>query len=260
MDLSLTLSHRPSGGNSKWNPEECEDCKGKGHVEGEGSEAGNGRLCSKRSRGPAGKQQVPGQKNKALENLEDCMKSLMISQIKETFVYVEESFMALLRKCLASRIGSSRIVVIRGNTDYYESKKDVDVGWGCGWRNIQILASYLLAEDPEVREHLFGGTGYVPDIPALQQWLEIAWAKGFDAPGGEYFDWKIKGSNKWIGTTEGAALLRSFGVRARIVDFQAIGSKRESPSELRSKAGQGSVEEDKSGSGSEEEAKGKKRV
>ncbi|XP_024365765.1 uncharacterized protein [Physcomitrium patens] len=258
MDLSLTLSHRPSGGNSKWNPEECEDCKGKGHVEGEGSEAGNGRLCSKRSRGPAGKQQVPGQKNKALENLEDCMKSLMISQIKETFVYVEESFMALLRKCLASRIGSSRIVVIRGNTDYYESKKDVDVGWGCGWRNIQILASYLLAEDPEVREHLFGGTGYVPDIPALQQWLEIAWAKGFDAPGGEYFDWKIKGSNKWIGTTEGAALLRSFGVRARIVDFQAIGSKRESPSELRSKAGQGSVEEDKSGSGSEEEAKGKK--
>jgi hypothetical protein len=90
-----------------------------------------------------------------------------------------------------------------------------------------MISSYLLAGDDEVREALFGGVGFVPDIFALQQWLEIAWAKGFDTQGAEHFSWKIVGTHKWIGTTECATLLRSFGVRARIVDFQSVGNKRE---------------------------------
>ncbi|EFJ32589.1 hypothetical protein SELMODRAFT_5884, partial [Selaginella moellendorffii] len=62
----------------------------------------------------------------------------------------------------------------------------------------------------------------VPTIAALQQWLEIAWSKGFDSDGAEHFNGAIYGSQKWIGTTECAALLRLFGVRARIVDFKAL--------------------------------------
>lgn len=31
---------------------------------------------------------------------------------------------------------------------------------------------------------------------------------------------KVQGTVKWVGTTEAAALLRQFGVRARIVDFK----------------------------------------
>ena len=30
---------------------------------------------------------------------------------------------------------------------------------------------------------------------------------------------RVQGTRKWVGTTEAAALLRSFGLRARIVDF-----------------------------------------
>jgi hypothetical protein len=67
---------------------------------------------------------------------------------------------------------------------------------------------------------LFGGCGYVPDIPALQAWLECAWAAGFDVIGAQQLGGRIQGSHKWVGTTEAAALLRSFGVRARIVDFK----------------------------------------
>ncbi len=31
---------------------------------------------------------------------------------------------------------------------------------------------------------------------------------------------KVQGTVKWVGTTEAAALLRQFGIRARIVDFK----------------------------------------
>ncbi|KAK0592936.1 hypothetical protein LWI29_028008 [Acer saccharum] len=94
-----------------------------------------------------------------------------------------------------------------------------DVGWGCGWRNIQMLASYLLSKRQDARDFLFGGCGFVPDISSLQRWLEIAWEKGFDTIGSHHFNKTVYGSRKWIGTTEFAALFRSFGFRARIVDF-----------------------------------------
>ncbi len=54
---------------------------------------------------------------------------------------------------------------------------------------------------------------------SLQAWLEAAWADGFDAVGAESLGGKVQGERKWIGTTEAATLLRSFGVQALIVDF-----------------------------------------
>ncbi|TYK00896.1 zinc finger with UFM1-specific peptidase domain protein isoform X4 [Cucumis melo var. makuwa] len=103
--------------------------------------------------------------------------------------------------------------------DHYQSIEFEDFGWGCGWRNIQMLCSHLLMQRPETRNILFGGSGVVPDIPSLQRWLEIAWERGFDVHGAEHFNYKIYGKKNWIGTTECAALLRSFGLQARIIDF-----------------------------------------
>jgi hypothetical protein len=100
-----------------------------------------------------------------------------------------------------------------------------------------MISSHFLEEDEEKRDALFGGACFVPDISALQQWLEIAWAKGFDTQGAQHFNWKIAGTHKWIGTTQCAALLRSFGLRARIVDFQAVGNKRDRESRLRDRSG-----------------------
>lgn len=39
-----------------------------------------------------------------------------------------------------------------------------DAGWGCGYRNIQMQASHLLATSPAHRQALFGGAGFLPDI------------------------------------------------------------------------------------------------
>lgn len=141
-------------------------------------------------------------------------------QIKSTFYNIEGGLMALLRRCLELEKGNSR-TVISGYIDHYQSIKSEDSGFGCGWRNIQMLSSHLLMQRQEARDVMFGGSGFVPDIPSLQRWLEIAWERGFDQIGSDSFNHKIYGSRKWIGTTECATLFRSFGLRARIVDFDA---------------------------------------
>ena len=66
---------------------------------------------------------------------------------------------------------------------------------------------------------MFNGCGYVPDIRSMQAWLELAWKAGFDTAGGNMLGNVMQGSHQWIGTTECAALLRFFGLRAEIIDF-----------------------------------------
>ncbi|CAA2968093.1 Hypothetical predicted protein [Olea europaea subsp. europaea] len=140
------------------------------------------------------------------------------TQIKESFCQVEDGLMALLAKCLESD-SKNAVSILSGYIDHFQSVESEDVGWGCGWRNIQMLSSHLLKQRQEAREVLYGGSGFVPDIASLQRWLEIAWERGFDTHGSNDFDQKIYGKRNWIGTTECAALFRSFGLRARIVDF-----------------------------------------
>ncbi|KAK7275914.1 hypothetical protein RIF29_17040 [Crotalaria pallida] len=159
----------------------------------------------------------PGRNNGEWK-LDEKISCLIELQRRSEFHKVEAGLMALLRNCLESESENSR-TILSGYIDHFQSIESEDVGWGCGWRNIQILSSHLLAQRPEARGVLFGGSGFVPDIPSLQRWLEIAWERGFDAPGSDQFNHAIYGMKKWIGTTECAALLRSFGLRARIVDF-----------------------------------------
>lgn len=150
--------------------------------------------------------------------MDDKVSCLIGLQTMSEIYKVEVGLMTLLRNCLESETENAKSI-LSGYVDHFQSLKSEDAGWGCGWRNIQMLSSHLIAQRPEAREALFGGSGFVPDIPSLQRWLEIAWEKGFDAPGSAQFDHVIYGSKKWIGTTECAALLRSFALRARVVDF-----------------------------------------
>ncbi|KAL6503966.1 hypothetical protein OROGR_025889 [Orobanche gracilis] len=144
--------------------------------------------------------------------------SLVCSQNEEKFYKVEGNLMTLLRKCLELETTDS-VSILCWHIDHFQSIESWDVGWGCGWRNIQMLSSYLLSQHEEVKSVLYGGCGFVPSIRSLQRWLELAWDKGFDTPGSDDFDRKIYGKRNWIGTTECAAVFRFFGLRAKIVDF-----------------------------------------
>ncbi|KAI3997804.1 hypothetical protein MKX01_007691 [Papaver californicum] len=144
-----------------------------------------------------------------------CLVSL---QIRSFYYQVEGGIMALLRRCLDLERENSTCI-LSSSIDHFQSIESEDRGWGCGWRNIQMLCSHLLMERQEAKEVMFGGSGFVPDIASLQRWLEIAWQRGFDIDGSNSLKNKVYGTTKWIGTTECATLFRSFGLRARIVDF-----------------------------------------
>ncbi|KAH0449441.1 hypothetical protein IEQ34_020133 [Dendrobium chrysotoxum] len=161
--------------------------------------------------------------------LQERISCLVDLQTKSTFYKVEGGIMNLLRRCLQLEKRKC-ISVISGYIDHYQSVESEDYGWGCGWRNIQMLSSHLLMQRKEARDVLFGGSEFVPDIPSLQRWLEIAWERGFDVPGSNSFNKEVYGSKKWIGTTECAALFRSFGLRARVVDFDSLPSSSPSTS------------------------------
>ncbi|KAL9263290.1 Zinc finger-containing ubiquitin peptidase 1-like protein [Drosera capensis] len=152
--------------------------------------------------------------------IDEKIRHIISSQSKAYFHKVEGGLLSLLKNCLEREPGNSRSV-LSGCVDHFQSIASEGVGWTCGWRNIQMLTSHLIMRRPEARDVLFGGCGFVPDIGSLQRWLEVAWEKGFDVLGCDDFNGKIYGSNRWIGTTECAALLRSFGLRARIVDFDS---------------------------------------
>jgi hypothetical protein len=175
-----------------------------------------------------------GLKYNGLQNktLEEIMKEeLMMSQMSEQHsVHIqEEGLMCLLQQCLESeQQGAPSSIALSGYVEHFQSRDDEedDLGWDCGWCNLQMLSSNLLAEDKEARAVLFGGVGFVPDIQSIQKWLEIAWAKGFNIAGAEYFERKVHGTHKLIGMAECATLLRSFGLRSQILEFQAAGGRK----------------------------------
>ncbi|KAK8486307.1 hypothetical protein V6N11_049400 [Hibiscus sabdariffa] len=150
----------------------------------------------------------------------DRISSLIGLQTRGDYYHVNGGLISLLKNCLELEARhNSSVSILSGHVDHFHSLPSVDIGWGCGWRNIQMLSSHLLAHRQEARKVLFGGSGFVPDIAFLQRWLEIAWERGFDPPGAQHFNCKVYGTGHRIGTTECASLFRSFGLRARVVDF-----------------------------------------
>jgi len=128
-------------------------------------------------------------------------------------VYKTWGLIPLIKACYA-RTKSPVVYYICENLDHYSSDRG-DSSWGCGYRNIQMMASFLLNHET-FKKCVFAGN--VPTIPSIQEWIERAWARGFDVQGHSQLG-SIFNTKKMIGTTECAALFRSFGARANIVDF-----------------------------------------
>lgn len=106
-------------------------------------------------------------------------------------------------------------VWLSADTDHYCSSEG-DKGWGCGYRNFQMLLSSLLRlEDyTAVLSDMA-----VPSIPRVQALIEAAWGEGLDPQGATHFNRRLQGTRAWIGATEIYSLLTSLRVRAHIVDF-----------------------------------------
>ncbi|XP_077382704.1 zinc finger-containing ubiquitin peptidase 1 isoform X2 [Festucalex cinctus] len=106
-------------------------------------------------------------------------------------------------------------VWLSAETDHYCSSPG-DQGWGCGYRNFQMLLSSLYrldAFDASLPDKS------VPSIPRLQSMIEDAWKLGLDPQGASHFNHKLQGTRAWIGATEIYVLLTFLGISGSIVDF-----------------------------------------
>lgn len=82
--------------------------------------------------------------------------SLIGLQTRSNFYHVKDGLISLLRNCLELEARhNSSVTILSGHVDHFQSLPSVDVGWGCGWRNIQMLSSHLLAHRKEARKVLF---------------------------------------------------------------------------------------------------------
>lgn len=92
-----------------------------------------------------------------------------------------------------------------------------DKGWGCGFRNVQMLLSSLLMSDSY--KNSLQDCRYIPCIPKIQVLIENAWREGFDPQGASHFRGKLQGTKAWIGASEIYCLLTSLHLKCRILDF-----------------------------------------
>ncbi|XP_035463454.2 zinc finger-containing ubiquitin peptidase 1 isoform X2 [Scophthalmus maximus] len=106
-------------------------------------------------------------------------------------------------------------VWLSADTDHFCSSAG-DKGWGCGYRNLQMLLSSLHGIDaysPVLTDKA------VPSLPRLQSMTEAAWEEGLDPQGASHFNQRLLGTRAWIGATEIYSLLTSLRISASIIDF-----------------------------------------
>ncbi|KAI7862113.1 peptidase family C78-domain-containing protein [Spinellus fusiger] len=95
----------------------------------------------------------------------------------------------------------------------YVTSRLWDTGWDCGYRNCQMLMSFLQRHP---LTHPF--VPRVPSVAGLQQLLEAAWKQGYDPIGYSQLKTVYK-THRWIGTTEVYTMLAFLGIHSTILDF-----------------------------------------
>ncbi|GAA5830527.1 hypothetical protein JCM11251_002502 [Rhodosporidiobolus azoricus] len=150
----------------------------------------------------------------------------------------------------SSSHGRTREAYLASAETEHVSTRLRDWGWGCGYKNTQMLFSSLrhlpcyaplfsapLASSsagssgnqtkPSVGSPEAGEVLGLKAIPSIRDWQEIieeAWRAGHDPLGRAHFNGHLVGSRRWIGTTEVYTALTWMGVRAKIIDFPKVPS------------------------------------
>ena len=92
-------------------------------------------------------------------------------------------------------------------------------GGFCGYRNIQMLMSYIRDADAPGRHHF---EDKIPSILRLQDLIEQAWDMGYNSTG-KIETGGIRLTRKYIGTPEAQALFLSLAIRCEATAFSRSG-------------------------------------
>ncbi|XP_019393496.1 PREDICTED: zinc finger with UFM1-specific peptidase domain protein isoform X2 [Crocodylus porosus] len=109
-----------------------------------------------------------------------------------------------------------RCIWLSVGVDHFSSSLG-DRGWGCGYRNFQMLLSSLLKND--VYNDCLQDHTLIPSIPKIQSMIEDAWKEGFDPQGASHFNNRLRGTKAWIGACEIYSLLTSLRLKCQVIDF-----------------------------------------
>lgn len=88
----------------------------------------------------------------------------------------------------------------------------------CGYRNIQMLVSYIISAPAEGQQHF---DSRIPHVLQIQDQIEAGWTMGINSfcrteTGG------IKGTRKYIGTSEAQTYFTSLGIPSKVEAFSAM--------------------------------------
>lgn len=90
-------------------------------------------------------------------------------------------------------------------------------GGFCGYRNIQMMCSYILGTHFEGSHNDFGGK--IPSIFDIQEFIEAAWDRGINKQG-RVETGGVRGTRKYIGTPEAQAMLLHLNVPCEAQGFK----------------------------------------
>ncbi|KAI0459755.1 peptidase family C78-domain-containing protein [Xylaria acuta] len=90
-------------------------------------------------------------------------------------------------------------------------------GGFCGYRNIQMLSSYIVGARAEGTEQL---SNRIPSIFRIQEYIENAWDMGINASG-RIETGGIRGTRKYIGTPEAQAMFVGLKISCEVEGFKS---------------------------------------
>lgn len=102
--------------------------------------------------------------------------------------------------------------------DFFSSSY-IDSGYGCGYRNTQMLLSSI-RKDPELSGIIFNNNNMnMPSVTKIQQLIENAWQNGFDVMGKSQLGGSLKNTSKWIGATDVCAMFSYLKIKTELIDI-----------------------------------------
>lgn len=127
---------------------------------------------------------------------EDRMPDWLVTLLKKEGQVVEQGVIGVLEQLLENN-PSTKYAYLCHPCVQHVSKLKKEGGF-CGYRNIQMLSSYVVGTRPQGAEHF---RGRLPSIFKIQDWIERAWDLGINAQG-RIETGGVKGTRKYIGTPE----------------------------------------------------------
>ncbi|KAK8067142.1 hypothetical protein PG997_013889 [Apiospora hydei] len=145
---------------------------------------------------------------------EDRMPDWLVTLLKKEGQVVETGVIGVLEQLLESN-PTTKYAYLCHPCVQHVSKLKKEGGF-CGYRNIQMLSSYIVGTKPLGAEHF---RGKLPSIFRIQDWIERAWDLGINSQG-RIETGGVKGTRKYIGTPEAQAMFLSLDMAVEAQGFK----------------------------------------